>query len=118
MDVEKQREIIRLWNRMRQVEGPVAEEIRIQILECFAQPDSPSARMNERRGGAESRAGSGPRRYIASASAATTQRFDGFAASARLISAAVKVDGIDVRCMLHACCRVCAIIFKVRSSPA
>ncbi|HVQ68894.1 MAG TPA: hypothetical protein VMT08_15495 [Bradyrhizobium sp.] len=49
MDVEKQREIIRLWNRMRQVEGPVAEEIRIQILECFAQPDSPSARMNERR---------------------------------------------------------------------
>ena len=49
MDVEKQREIIRLWNRMRQVEGPVAEEIRIQILECFAQPDSPSARMSERR---------------------------------------------------------------------
>ena len=49
MDVEKQREMIRLWNRMRQVEGPVAEEIRIQILECFAQPDSPSARMNERR---------------------------------------------------------------------
>jgi hypothetical protein len=49
MDVDKQREIIRLWNRMRQVEGPVAEEIRIQILECFAQPDLPSARMNERR---------------------------------------------------------------------
>jgi hypothetical protein len=49
MDVEKQREIIRLWNRMRQVEGPVAEEIRIQILECFAQPDSPGARINERR---------------------------------------------------------------------
>jgi hypothetical protein len=49
MDVEKQREIIRLWNRMRRVEGPLAEEIRIQILECFAQPDSPSARMNERR---------------------------------------------------------------------
>ena len=49
MDVEKQREIIRLWNRMRQVEGPVAEEIRIQILECFAQPDSPSTRMSERR---------------------------------------------------------------------
>jgi len=48
MDVEKQREIIRLWNRMRQVEGPVAEEIRIQILECFAQPDLPSARMNEK----------------------------------------------------------------------
>src|SRR5690349_18516697 len=35
MDVEKQREIIRLWNNMRRVEGPVAEEIRIQILECF-----------------------------------------------------------------------------------
>jgi hypothetical protein len=49
MDVDKQREIIRLWNRMRQVDGPVAEEIRIQILECFAQPDAPSARMNERR---------------------------------------------------------------------
>ena len=49
MDVEKQREIIRLWNRMCQVEGPVAEEIRIQILECFAQPDSPGARINERR---------------------------------------------------------------------
>ena len=49
MNVEKQREIIRLWNRMRQVEGPVAEEIRIQILECFARPDSPSTRMSERR---------------------------------------------------------------------
>ena len=49
MNVEKQREIIRLWNRMRQVEGPVAEEIRIQILECFAQLDSPGARMSERR---------------------------------------------------------------------
>ena len=49
MNVEKQREVIRLWNRMRQVEGPVAEEIRIQILECFAQLDSPGARMSERR---------------------------------------------------------------------
>lgn len=49
MDVEKQREIIRLWNRMRQIEGPLAEEIRIQILECFAQADPPSARMRERR---------------------------------------------------------------------
>ena len=49
MDVEKQREIVRLWNRMRQVDGPLAEEIRIQILECFAQPDAPVARMNERR---------------------------------------------------------------------
>ena len=37
MDVEKQREIIRLWNRMRRVEGPIAEEIRIQILEYFAE---------------------------------------------------------------------------------
>ena len=43
MDVDKQREIIRLWNEMRRVEGPVAEEIRIQILECFAQWESPSA---------------------------------------------------------------------------
>jgi len=49
MDVEKQREIIRLWNRMRQVEGPVAEEIRIQILECFAQQEPASARMSDRR---------------------------------------------------------------------
>ena len=49
MEAEKQREIIRLWNRMRQVEGPLAEEIRIQILECFAQPDAPTARLNERR---------------------------------------------------------------------
>ena len=49
MDVEKQREIIRLWNRMRQVEGPLAEEIRIQILECFAQPEAPATRMSERR---------------------------------------------------------------------
>jgi hypothetical protein len=48
MEAEKQREIIRLWNRMRQVEGPLAEEIRIQILECFAQPDAP-AMLNERR---------------------------------------------------------------------
>ena len=35
MDIEKQREIIRLWNRMRRVDGPIAEEIRIQILEYF-----------------------------------------------------------------------------------
>ena len=39
MDVEKQREIISLWNRMRRVEGPIAEEIRIQILEYFSQQD-------------------------------------------------------------------------------
>ena len=49
MDVEKQREIIRLWYRMRRVEGPVAEEIRIQILECFAQREPSSARMSDRR---------------------------------------------------------------------
>jgi hypothetical protein len=49
MEVEKQREVIRLWNHMRRVEGPLAEEIRIQILECFAQTDSPGARMKERR---------------------------------------------------------------------
>ena len=39
MDPEKQRELIRLWNRMRRVEGPLAEEIRIQILEVFAERD-------------------------------------------------------------------------------
>lgn len=49
MDVDKQREVIRLWNRMRQVEGPVAEEVRIQILECFARQESLEARMAERR---------------------------------------------------------------------
>jgi hypothetical protein len=49
MDVEKQREIIRLWNRMRRVEGPLAEEIRIQILECFAQREPPGARLSDRR---------------------------------------------------------------------
>jgi hypothetical protein len=37
MDVEKQREVIRLWNQLRRVEGPAAEEIRIQILEYFAE---------------------------------------------------------------------------------
>lgn len=37
MDIEKQREAIRLWNQLRKVEGPVAEELRIQILECFAE---------------------------------------------------------------------------------
>ena len=33
---------------MRQVEGPVAEEIRIQILECFAQREPSSARVLSR----------------------------------------------------------------------
>ncbi|MBR0705667.1 MULTISPECIES: hypothetical protein [Bradyrhizobium] len=37
MTVEKQREVIRLWNKLRKVEGPAAEELRIQILECFSQ---------------------------------------------------------------------------------
>ncbi|WP_174718893.1 MULTISPECIES: hypothetical protein [Bradyrhizobium] len=36
MTVEKQREVIRLWNELRKLEGPAAEELRIQILECFA----------------------------------------------------------------------------------
>ena len=48
MDVEKQREMIRLWNRMRRLEGPAAEEIRIQILDCFAQPAAPVRRREER----------------------------------------------------------------------
>ena len=37
MTVEKQREVIRLWNELRKVEGPAAEELRIQILECFSE---------------------------------------------------------------------------------
>ncbi len=50
MDVEKQREIVRLWNRMRRVEGPLAEEIRIQILQCFADSERVSdTRLDERR---------------------------------------------------------------------
>ena len=50
MDVDKQREIVRLWNRMRRVEGPLAEEIRIQILECFAESErAPDARLDDRR---------------------------------------------------------------------
>ena len=40
MDIEKQREIVRLWNSMRRVDGPIAEEIRIQILACFAEADA------------------------------------------------------------------------------
>lgn len=36
MTVEKQREAIRLWNELRKLEGPAAEELRIQILECFS----------------------------------------------------------------------------------
>lgn len=50
MDVEKQREIVRLWNRMRRVEGPLAEEIRIHILQCFAESERvPDARLDDRR---------------------------------------------------------------------
>ena len=50
MDVEKQREIVRLWNRMRRVEGPLAEEIRIQILQCFAESERvPDPRLDDRR---------------------------------------------------------------------
>jgi hypothetical protein len=37
MEVDKQRELIRLWNLMRKAEGPIAEEIRIQILARFAE---------------------------------------------------------------------------------
>ena len=42
MDVAKQREIIRLWNRMRQVEGPLAEEIRIQTWNVLRKRTSPA----------------------------------------------------------------------------
>lgn len=49
MDVEKQREIVRLWNRMRRVQGPLAEEIRIQILECFEEQNAPRARADNLR---------------------------------------------------------------------
>ena len=39
MTVEKQREVIRLWNQLRKLDGPAAEELRIQILECFSEKD-------------------------------------------------------------------------------
>jgi len=39
MTTEKQHEVIRLWNQLRKLEGPAAEELRIQILECFSEKD-------------------------------------------------------------------------------
>jgi hypothetical protein len=39
MTVEKQREVIRLWNQLRKLEGPAAEELRIQILDCFPEKE-------------------------------------------------------------------------------
>jgi len=87
MDVEKQREIIRLWNDMRRVEGPVAEEIRIQILECFAQWESPSTRMNDRRAVAS---GFQPARCIGWATGIPARRIDPFA-SREVDSVCVKI---------------------------
>jgi hypothetical protein len=43
MDDTKQRELIRLWNLMRKAQGPVAEEIRIQILAQFERVQSRAA---------------------------------------------------------------------------
>ena len=37
MTIEKQREVIRLWNLLRLVVGPAAEELRFQILVCFSE---------------------------------------------------------------------------------
>ena len=37
MTIEKQREAIRLWNELRKLKGPAAEELRIQILECLSE---------------------------------------------------------------------------------
>lgn len=37
MTVDRQREAIRLWNELRKLKGPAAEELRIQILECFSE---------------------------------------------------------------------------------
>lgn len=39
MTVEKQREVIRLWNELRKLQGPAAEELRIQILDCFSKDE-------------------------------------------------------------------------------
>ena len=43
MDDAKQRELIRLWNLMRKARGPVAEEIRIQILAQFERVEKKAA---------------------------------------------------------------------------
>jgi hypothetical protein len=43
MDDAKQRELIRLWNLMRKAQGPLAEEIRIQILAQFERVQSRAA---------------------------------------------------------------------------
>jgi hypothetical protein len=43
MDDAKQRELIRLWNLMRKAQGPVAEEIRIQILAQFERVEKKAA---------------------------------------------------------------------------
>jgi hypothetical protein len=43
MDDAKQRELIRLWNLMRRAQGPVAEEIRIQILARFERAENKAA---------------------------------------------------------------------------
>jgi hypothetical protein len=43
MDDVKQRELIRLWNQMRKAQGPIAEEIRIQILAQFERVQSRAA---------------------------------------------------------------------------
>jgi hypothetical protein len=43
MDDTKQRELIRLWNLMRKAQGPLAEEIRIQILAQFERVQSRAA---------------------------------------------------------------------------
>lgn len=37
MEKTKQQELIRLWNQLRKTRGPAAEEIRIRILEKFAE---------------------------------------------------------------------------------
>ena len=43
MDSAKQQELIRLWNLLRRAKGPIAEEIRIQILEKFEPVKSKTA---------------------------------------------------------------------------
>jgi hypothetical protein len=44
MDSTKQQELIRLWNELRKARGPVAEEIRIQILARFERVQSSAVR--------------------------------------------------------------------------
>jgi hypothetical protein len=74
MDIEKQREIVRLWNRMRRVEGPLAEEIRIQLLASFSAEAVGEDNRCEDKRGRWSQPGKTPCKRTRPASARLAQR--------------------------------------------